>query len=38
MAIDMVPKKWWNLDLLSTEGEARMREVVAHVHQMCGTQ
>ena len=34
-SIDTVPEKWWSLDVLSPEGEKRLREVVAHVKMMC---
>ena len=33
--IDTAPGEWWNLDVLSPEGEQRLREVVAHVKLMC---
>jgi hypothetical protein len=35
LAIGMAPKDRWDLDILTPEGEQRLREVVAHVKEMC---
>jgi len=33
---DRAPANRWNLDILEPEGEQRMKEIVAHVKEMCG--
>ncbi|KAF8426840.1 hypothetical protein BGX38DRAFT_1235676 [Terfezia claveryi] len=34
--IDTAPRSRWDLDVLSTEGEKRIRSIVAHIKTMCG--
>ncbi|KAF8312893.1 uncharacterized protein EI90DRAFT_3137008 [Cantharellus anzutake] len=34
---DRAPAKWWGLDILEDDGEAHLRQVTTHVHQMCST-
>jgi len=33
---DRAPANWWNLDVLTHEGEQRIRQIVDHVKAMCG--
>ncbi|KAF8453490.1 hypothetical protein BGX38DRAFT_1090537, partial [Terfezia claveryi] len=34
--IDTAPRRRWDLDVLSTEGEERIGGIVAHIQTMCG--
>ena len=35
--IDTAPENRWNLDLLTAEGEEKLRQVIAHIKVLCGT-